>query len=91
MGDFVKVQVVFTAPGRSMVADLQLRPGATVSDALDGVRQLEEFRGVVISEESVGIFGRLIQSDRILTDGDRVEIYRGLQVDPKELRRNRAK
>jgi len=91
MGDFVKVQVVFAEPGRSLVADLQLRSGATVSDALDEVRQLEEFRHVPISEKSVGIFGRLILPDRILTDGDRVEIYRGLQVDPKELRRNRAK
>ena len=91
MDDFVKVQVVFAEADHSLVIDLRLRFGATVREALDEVRHLDEFQDVAISEKSVGIFGRLVQSGQILSDGDRVEIYRALQFDPKELRRNRAK
>jgi hypothetical protein len=39
----------------------------------------------------VGIFGRRVERDRILTDGDRVEIYRPLVADAKEARRRRAR
>ena len=87
----VKVQVVFAEPELSVVHDIELPLGSTVKDALDKVRALEGFQHVVFSEGSIGIFGRLIRLDKPLNYGDRIEIYRSLQFDPKEIRRNKAK
>lgn len=64
---------------------LELPPGATVREALAA-------SGLQIKEgEAVGVFGKRAAMDQPLAEGDRVEIYRPLAVDPKEGRRLRAK
>jgi uncharacterized protein len=71
--------------------ELSLPVEATIADALDRVRNLPEFRGVDIDNAPVGIFGA-VMADRSqrLSEGDRVEIYRPLTVDPMTARRLRA-
>ena len=50
----------------------------------------EQFRELLQETPPVGVFGERVAGDRLLEDGDRVEIYRTLDVDPKEARRLRA-
>lgn len=78
------------AADRVDVVDLTLAPGATVSTALQSCGLLE--RAFVDGEAAmVGVWGQRASLDRVLRDGDRVEVYRPLSIDPKEARRLRAR
>jgi putative ubiquitin-RnfH superfamily antitoxin RatB of RatAB toxin-antitoxin module len=83
------VQLVRAWPGGAEDLVLQLSPGATVGDALAAARAA----GWAISEEEAGrlaVFGRAAGQATPLRDGDRVELLRPLQADPKDRRRERA-
>jgi len=77
----LRVQVVVALPRAERVFSLELPQGATVQDAL-GKAGLEA--------RSVGIFGETVALETRLADGDRVEVYRPLKIDPQEARRRRA-
>jgi putative ubiquitin-RnfH superfamily antitoxin RatB of RatAB toxin-antitoxin module len=82
------LEVVYCAgPGALERVVLQLPPGATVREA---VERSGIFGGLQVDAAQVGVWGRLVPLDRALRDGDRVELYRPLQVDPMEARRRRA-
>ena len=87
----IAVSVVCAEPKRVFNVDLILPDGATVADAIaqSGVR--DAWPGVEIRADRVGIFARKVSLDTMLRDGDRVEIYRPLKIDPKDARRLRAK
>jgi putative ubiquitin-RnfH superfamily antitoxin RatB of RatAB toxin-antitoxin module len=63
--------------------------GSTVADAIAASGILAQLPGFVPA--GIGIFGRRVESDTRLRDGDRVELYRPLRIDPKQARRNRVK
>lgn len=75
------------APGVADEVDLRLAPTATLRDALAASGVLQRHAGIDL--ERVGIWGRVRPLDTPLRDGDRVELYRGLRVDPKKARRLR--
>ena len=85
----LSVEVVFAQPGRQILRRVSLPAGSTVSDAIRTSGLLEEFPE--IGAARVGIYGRLVASTVPLHDGDRVEIYRPLKVDPMEGRLRRAR
>jgi putative ubiquitin-RnfH superfamily antitoxin RatB of RatAB toxin-antitoxin module len=87
----IRVSVVCAAPDRVFLRELDLPEGAKVGDAIElsGFRQA--WPEVPVSDERLGIFARRADSGTVLNDGDRVEIYRPLKMDPKEARRRRAK
>ena len=68
---------------------LELESGATVSHALAGCGILEEFPELAENRLLAGIWGRRIRLGHLLSDRDRIEIYRPLRVDPKTARRER--
>ena len=78
----LRVEVITALPGRADRVALELEEGATVRAALAAADR----PGAL----AVGIHGRRVTLDTPLRDGDRVEIYRPLGVDPKEARRRRA-
>lgn len=86
----VDVEVVYALPGRQHVASLRLPAGATVADALAAVADQAPFSELDLNDVPVGVFGDPVPRDRVLTDGDRVELYRPLLIDPREARRRRA-
>ena len=86
----LRVCVAVALPARQEVIELELAEGATVDDALRASKAAEFFAGTAPSALRVGIWGRACAPDAALRDGDRVEIYRPLQADPKEMRRARA-
>ncbi len=77
--------------GDAVEVTVSLVAGSTALDALRASGLLERFPEIDISAQSVGLWARPCQLDSAVSDGDRVEIYRPLQVDPKEARRRRAK
>ena len=79
----MKVEVVYALARRAGTVSLTLPAGATVREALA--------RAGFPAGSAAGIFGTRVTLDTVLSDGDRVEIYRALAIDPKEARRRRAR
>lgn len=71
--------------------DIELPAGATVADALAASGLLARHPGLAAAGQRMGVWGRPCGSDEPLRDGDRVELYRPLKVDPKEARRLRQR
>lgn len=86
----VRVTVVFCAPACEDVSEVTLPGGATVGDAIGAAGVLVRRPEIATSSPNVGIWGRPCALSQAVEDGDRVEIYRPLTVDPKEARRVRA-
>jgi uncharacterized protein len=80
----LRVEVVQAGRDGASIVALRLPAGATVADAL-------RVAGIGGNPAGVGIFGRRVKADTRLADGDRVEVYRPLRLDPKEARRARAR
>ena len=77
-------------PGVAHEVAVELAAGARVLDAIRASGATVGADAVDISTQPVGIWGRSVGLDAELCEGDRVEIYRPLQMDPKEARRRRA-
>lgn len=83
----IDVEVVYALPDGALLHRLSLPTGSRVTDAI------EAFIATVgqLPYEDAGIFGKRCDPSTPLRDGDRVELYRLLLVDPKEVRRERAR
>lgn len=86
----MRVEVVYARPEEQALVEIELAAGATVRDAVRASGLVERFPEIDPDEGPFGIFSRACEPDHVLRAGDRVEIYRPLQVDPKEARRLRA-
>lgn len=86
----LQVELIRAWPDRVWRQSLQVAPGATVQHALQASDLFQIFPELKGQDLSVGIYGRVVQTDEALSDGDRVELYRPLHFDPKESRRRRV-
>ncbi len=86
----ISIGIVFAAPDPQMLVELRLAPGATIADAIAASGLIDAFPEHALNALPVGIWGRITQASQVLQDGDRVEIYRQLLVDPMESRRLKA-
>lgn len=86
----LEVIVVYALPERQFREVVTMAPRSTVRDAVLASGVLEVFSEIDLETVPVGIFSRRVELDTQLTDGDRVEIYRRLQLSPTEARRLRA-
>lgn len=91
MPDRITVEVVFALPERQKLVSVQLAPDASVGDALQASGLASTFGDVDFSTLQTGIWGRIAERDEPLSDGDRVEVYRPLERDPREARRELAR
>lgn len=91
----MRCSVVFALPDREWEWEVELQDGATIAAAMELARQAADSSNnapdVPWLTANVGIYGEVRSRETNLSDGDRVEIYRPLQVDPKESRRDRAR
>ncbi|MEX0951997.1 MAG: RnfH family protein [Gammaproteobacteria bacterium] len=90
MAEILHVEVVYALRDDVSCVSLTLASGSTLGQAIEASGLLQKFTGIDLDRNRVGIFGKLYPLDHVLSDGDRVEIYRPLLVDPKESRRRRA-
>lgn len=84
------VEVAYALPDKQYLQRVTLQEGATVEEAIRASGLLELRPDIDLSKNKVGIYSRPVKLADVVYDGDRVEIYRPLIADPKELRRKRA-
>lgn len=85
------VEVVYALPDQQPLIELDLAPGTTAAEAVAASGLAERFTEIDPATTPLAIFGHGCANDRVLRAGDRVEILRPLQVDPREARRQRAR
>jgi putative ubiquitin-RnfH superfamily antitoxin RatB of RatAB toxin-antitoxin module len=90
MPDQIMVEVAFALPEKQLIIPIRVNKDCTVQEAIKESGIESKFDEIDLSVNDVGIFGKLTTLDAKLRDRDRVEIYRPLIADPKEIRRKRA-
>ena len=90
--EMIEVEVAYALPDRQKIYVLMVEQGTTALEAAKRSSVIDDFDDVNLDTSKMGVFGQSIRmpDEYELQNGDRVEIYRPLVVDPKEIRRKRA-
>lgn len=87
----IQVEVVYAQPHEQKVIALVVETSATVEEIINRSGILEMYPDIDLAKNNkVGVFGRNVKLDSVVNNKDRIEIYRPLIADPKEIRRKRA-
>ncbi|MDO8293188.1 MAG: RnfH family protein [Gallionella sp.] len=86
----INIEAVYALPDEQTLFKQAVPEGATVAEAIRLCGILEKYPEIDLAANKLGIFGKLTQADTVLRNKDRIEIYRPLIADPKEVRRKRA-
>ena len=86
----IEVEVAYALPHKQAILALQVSPGTTVMEAAVQSGISDKFEGIDLENSKFGIFGAVVSPQQVLKAGQRVEIYRPLIADPKEVRKARA-
>lgn len=89
----MRVEVAYATPEKQEILAVEVPAETTAFDAVVRSGIVEVFPEIDPEATDMGVFGKVIKSpkDHVLRDGDRVELYRPLKIDPKQARLNRAK
>lgn len=90
MTDPIEIELVYASATRQRLLSIQADAGATVAEVISQSDIDLDFPDENIDDLAVGIWGKLVDRDHIVRDGDRIELYRPLQIDPREARRQLA-
>ena len=88
--EIIQVEVAYAEPDRQFLRSIQLPQGATVAQAIRA-SNIEQECAIKANDLCIGIWSKATEPGTVLADGDRVELYRPLKIDPKDARRKRAK
>lgn len=86
----MKIEVVYALADKAELVRLDLPEGSTVLQAIEASGLIEKYPDIDVKKNKFGIYAKLAKADAVLRDKDRVEIYRPLIADPKEVRKQRA-
>ncbi|MFD1805421.1 RnfH family protein [Pasteurella oralis] len=86
----INIEIVYAYPNRHYLKKLMVEEGTMIQTAILQSGILQQFTEIDLRENKVGIFSRPAKLTDQLKEGDRIEIYRPLLADPKEIRRKRA-
>lgn len=87
----ITIEVAYAQPEKQKILQLEIEPDTPVLQAVEKSGILQEFPEINLEEAKMGVFGKAIKHDSyVLQEGDRIEIYRPLLVDPKQSRKDRA-
>ena len=86
----LNVEVVYGTPQKQKIVSISVDSGCTVASAIEQSAMVTLFPEIDLDTSKVGVWNRTCKLDQILNDGDRIEIYRPLIADPKEVRKRRA-
>lgn len=90
MNDKINIEVVYALPHEQVLLKVQAQQGATVAEVIKLSGVMERNPDIDLDKNKLGIYGKLTKADAVLRDKDRIEVYRPLLADPKEVRRKRA-
>lgn len=86
----ITVEVAYALPDEQLIIPIKVSDGTTAEEAIKVSGITEKFSDIDLNINKIGIFGKLTKLDTKLRHLDRVEIYRPLIADPKEVRKQRA-
>jgi len=86
----IRVEVAYALPDRQAILAVDVPVGTSALEAARRSGIADRFEGLDLEDAKLGIFGRHVGPGQALREGDRVEIYRPLIADPKEVRKARA-
>lgn len=84
------VELIYATLTDQSIATINIKAGDTINDVIVSSGLLQKHPEIDLSINKVGIYNQVKKLDEIVKNGDRVEIYRALIADPKEVRRKRA-
>ncbi len=89
----IEVEVAYATPEKQEILTVSVPPETTAFDAVLRSGIIEVFPEIDPEATDMGIFGKVIKSPKteLVREGDRIELYRPLKIDPKQARMNRAK
>ena len=87
----IKVDVVYADVRQQILCRVELPAGSTVMQAIEVSGITAKLPDGMVDPRHLGIFARKVAPDQIVQEGDRIEIYRPLMLDPMEARRRRAR
>lgn len=90
MAENIQIEVVYALPERQDVVPLKMPQGSSLQQAVEASGLLRKYPEIDLSKGKFGIYSKLARLDTVLREQDRVEIYRPLIADPKEVRKQRA-
>lgn len=92
MSEQIEIEVVYGLAHKQKLVSIMVDQGTTVRQGAELSGLDKEFPELNIAESKLGIFGKAVRSPdaELLKEGDRIEIYRPLLIDPKAARANRA-
>lgn len=86
----ITVEVCYALPEKQTLLSLEVEASATIEEIVSQSGIIELYPEIDLTQNKVGIFSKLAKLTDTLHDGDRIEIYRPLIADPKEVRKQRA-
>ena len=90
MSDLISIEVVYALPRKQEIFTVKVPEGANVRQAIEACGVLQKYPEIDLTKNKLGVFAKLAKPDALLRNRDRVEIYRTLIADPKEVRKQRA-
>jgi uncharacterized protein len=82
----MKVGIAYALAKRQVWLNVEVPDGSSIREAIDRSGVLAQFPDIDLTQQKVGVFGKVVSLDTTLEEGDRVEIYRPLTADPKALK-----
>ncbi len=90
MSDKLHVEVAYATPDKQLILEREIDPATAPRDVVRASGIDRHFPEIDLEHCDLGVFGKVIDENYRLNEGDRIEIYRPLIADPKEIRRQRA-
>lgn len=90
MPNDILIEVAYALPKKQLIIPVKVTMGTTAEQAIKISGIIKKFPDIDLSINQIGIFGKLTKLDHVMRERDRIEIYRPLIADPKEIRRQRA-
>ena len=88
--DVFMVDVVYALLQQQKIISVKVAPGTSAIEVLKSSNMLSYFPEIELESVKLGVFNNVIKHDKVIEQGDRLEIYRPLIADPKDVRRRRA-
>ncbi|WP_371194508.1 RnfH family protein [Glaciecola sp. SC05] len=90
MPEQLSIEITYGLPHKQSLISLSIKPDTTVEQAIEQSGILQIYQDIDLTQNKVGIWNRTCKLQDIVKDGDRIEIYRPLIADPREIRKLRA-
>lgn len=86
----MRVEVVFALAEKQELAVVEVPDGSTAGEAIERSLVARRFPDIELGELQAGVWGKPVDRDHIVREGDRIELYRSLEMDPRDARRLKA-